>query len=368
MGSIHPYTTPSGKRYVARYRKPDNSQGGKRGFRTKKEAELWLAGVELSKSQNEYVDPSDAHITLNELAAVWLQNQSAVLKPSAMHPLESAWRIHVQPVWGRREVGSVRHAAVRAWVTEMSGKRGAVTVIRAYGVLASLLDDAVRDRRIRTNPARGIALPRKKRKPRVYLTHSQVRALADQSAHPDVVYFLAYTGLRWGEATGLRLRDVDAVRRRVHVHENAVLVNGTLHVGTPKSHVSRSVPYPDFLAPVIESQMRGKARDQILFGDGVHHMLLPNSRDGWFAGAVRRAQTLDPDFPRLTPHDLRHTAASLAISAGANVKAVQRMLGHASASMTLDTYADLFDADLDLVANALSQARRTSENAQDPPN
>ena len=61
----------------------------------------------------------------------------------------------------------------------------------------------------------------------------------------------------------------------------------------------------------------------------------------------------DETFPRLTPHDLRHTAASLAVSAGANVKSVQRMLGHASAAMTLDVYADLFDDDLDDVANAL---------------
>ena len=58
----------------------------------------------------------------------------------------------------------------------------------------------------------------------------------------------------------------------------------------------------------------------------------------------------------MTPHDLRHTAASLAISAGANVKAVQKMLGHASAAMTLDVYADLFDDDLDAVGDALSQA------------
>ena len=59
-------------------------------------------------------------------------------------------------------------------------------------------------------------------------------------------------------------------------------------------------------------------------------------------------------------HDLRHTAASLAISAGANVKAVQRMLGHASAAMTLDTYADLFDDDLDAVATALDHAKTIS--------
>ncbi len=76
--------------------------------------------------------------------------------------------------------------------------------------------------------------------------------------------------------------------------------------------------------------------------------------------AVRRATRIDPTFPRITPHDLRHTAASLAISAGANVKAVQRMLGHASAAMTLDTYADLFDDDLDQVAQALTTARHAA--------
>ena len=60
--------------------------------------------------------------------------------------------------------------------------------------------------------------------------------------------------------------------------------------------------------------------------------------------------------PQLTPHDLRHTAASLAVQAGANVKAVQRMLGHASAAMTLDVYAGLFGDDLDAVADRLDEA------------
>ncbi|MBG6060173.1 integrase [Cryobacterium sp. MP_M3] len=81
---------------------------------------------------------------------------------------------------------------------------------------------------------------------------------------------------------------------------------------------------------------------------------------GWFVYALRRAKLADPTFPTLTLHDLRHTAASLAVSAGANVKAVQRMLGHASAAMTLDVYADLFDDDLDAVAVALDQARTIS--------
>lgn len=60
--------------------------------------------------------------------------------------------------------------------------------------------------------------------------------------------------------------------------------------------------------------------------------------------------------PGLTPHDLRHIAASLAVRAGANVKAVQRMLGHASAAMTLDVYAGLFGDDLDAVAERLDDA------------
>ena len=62
----------------------------------------------------------------------------------------------------------------------------------------------------------------------------------------------------------------------------------------------------------------------------------------------------------MTLHDLRHTAASLAISAGTNVKAIQRMLGHASAAMTLDTYTDFFDDDLNSVADALDGARTLS--------
>jgi integrase len=75
---------------------------------------------------------------------------------------------------------------------------------------------------------------------------------------------------------------------------------------------------------------------------------LPKSDGGWFTSAVKRAKVQD-----ITPHDLRHTCASLAVSAGVNVLALQRMLGHTSAKVTLDTYADLFDDDLDAVAVTL---------------
>ncbi len=180
-----------------------------------------------------------------------------------------------------------------------------------------------------------------------------------------MILVLAYTGLRWGEATALRLRDVDTVRRRLSVHQNAVNVNGTIHVGTPKTHQARTVPYPAFLGPLFVELMantagRPRRRSDLLFGNGLDYMRSPDSRRGWFVSAVRKSQASDNTFPQITMHDLRHTAASLAISAGANVKAIQRMLGHASAAMTLDTYADLFDDDLDLVADALDDARALS--------
>jgi integrase len=79
-----------------------------------------------------------------------------------------------------------------------------------------------------------------------------------------------------------------------------------------------------------------------------------------FEPAVSGCRKVDDSFPSITPHDLRHTAASLAVSAGANVKAVQRMLGHAKASMTLDVYADLFDEDLDGVADRLDAAIKSA--------
>jgi len=108
---------------------------------------------------------------------------------------------------------------------------------------------------------------------------------------------------------------------------------------------------------MLATGCEGKRRDQLVFGDGDRHLLAPYGRRGWFAAAVQESQAVDATFPRVTIHDLRHTAASLAISAGSNVKVVQRMLGHASAAMTLDTYADLFEDDLDAVSEALDQVR-----------
>lgn len=354
MATIEPYSTAKGeRRYRVRYRTPDRRQTDKRGFRTKRDAEAFAATIEVAKLRGEYIDPSAARATIGALGPGWLARR-AHLKPSAHRVLDQAWRVHVSPRWADVAVSDIRRTDVQAWVTELSRVRAATTVLRAYGVLASVLDDAVSDRRILANPARGIILPRKVRRERRYLTHDEVAALANAAGeHRPLIFLLAYCGLRWGEAVGLRVRDLDLLRRRLTVNQNVVEVGSRLVLGTPKTHERRSVPIPAFVVDELARQCEGKSRDEQVFpGARGQYLRRCKTSKGWFGTALREAGI----EPGLRPHDLRHTAASLAVSAGANVKAVQRMLGHASASMTLDVYADLFDDDLDAVGRALDVA------------
>jgi integrase len=354
VATVSTYATADGRRYRVRYRTPDRRQTDKRGFKTKREAELFAASVEVKKATGEFLDPSLARVTVGDRAIAWLRGREATVKASAYRPLEITWRLHVEPRWGSVALGAVQHSDVQDWIAELATKRSATVTLRAYGILAGILDVAVKDRRVPRNAARGVELPRKVKKRHSYLTHDQVETLAREAgANGTLVRTLAYTGLRWGEAAGLRAESLDMLRRRIQVDENAVNVGGRIVVGTPKTHKRRSVPFPAFLAEELAKLCEGKPRDALVFGNGHNHILRPDQRRGWFVGARGRA-----GLPAtLTIHDLRHTAASLAISSGANVKAVQRMLGHASAAMTLDTYADLFDDDLDAVSDALDQAR-----------
>lgn len=358
MGSIHSYENKSGKWYRVLYKKPNNTQGQKRGFKLKRDAQAFLDGVEVSKRSGQFIAPSDGRITVETLGVEWLAAHKHTVKPSTFHSIDSAWRNHVHPKWGDRFVSSLLRSEIKAWVASLSEHRSPTTVSRCLGVLSGILHDAAEDKRISSNPAEGVKIARRTSRPRGYLTHRQAEALALESKYPDFVRFLAYTGLRWGEATGLRVGHVDQSARRVLILENAVNVNGKMVIGTPKTHESRSIVYPAFLAPAIESACAGRASHALLWGDGVNYLRPGNAESGWFAAARKRAQVNDATFPTVTPHDLRHTAASLAISAGANIKVLQRMLGHASAAMTLDRYADLFEDDLDTVAGALHLARQ----------
>jgi integrase len=161
-----------------------------------------------------------------------------------------------------------------------------------------------------------------------------------------LVKLLSYAGLRWGEAVALKPENVDALRRRLHVRESATLVNGELVWGTPKSHRARTVVIPRFLADELAPLLAG---DGLVFTSPTGAPL----RSPNFLRRVWQPAAAECDLAYLVPHDLRHTAASLAISAGASVKAVQRMLGHGSAQITLDRYSHLFDDDLETLADSM---------------
>lgn len=358
MATVEPYETASGKRWRVRYRTPERRSTQKRGFTSKRSAQDFAATVEVEMMRGEYVPPKLGRITVAEFGPNWLQRKESDLKPSAFKSVETAWRIHVLPRWGSVQLADVTLDSVERWIADLGrAGKGATVVIRAYGVLAGVLDSAVKAKRLAKNPARGVEnLPRKQRKSHVYLSHDEVELLSDAAGqHRVLVLVLSYTGLRWGEAIGLRVRHLDLLRKRINVVDNAVQVEQQIHVGTPKSHKSRAVPVPAFLVEELARVCEGRGRDDLVFaGRGGDYLRRSVSSTGWFTRAVAKS-----GVPRLTPHDLRHTAASLAISAGVNVKALQRMLGHASAAMTLDVYADLFDDDLDAVGVALDHAVST---------
>ena len=350
MATIEPYETKAGRRYRVRYRRPNGRSTDKSGFRTKRDATLWMSSLEVAKAEGSYISPSAGKATVGELGQAWLARQ-ADWKPSYRYTMESTWHTHVLPRWGDYQVAKITRADVQEWIAGLNRSRSVAS--RCVTILSSILDDAVTDRLIHSNRAKDLALPRPDKRPRVYLDHQQVEDFATAAGDNGIIIrTLAYTGLRWGELAGLHGPDVDPIGRRISINRNAVQVGSKIIVGTPKTHELRTVPMPEFLA----EDMRGRLGDDIVFP----------SRSGGYQRAPRasekkrswwRTAMLDAGIPEVTPHSLRHTAASLAIQSGAHVKAVQRMLGHASAAMTLDTYTDLFDSDLDAVAVALGDRR-----------
>jgi integrase len=135
----------------------------------------------------------------------------------------------------------------------------------------------------------------------------------------------------------LRVCDIDFDRRRVDVRRAFSDVGGRVILGTPKSHQSRTVPLPRFLAAELAAAVAGKHADQLVFTmPGGSVMRLSNWRRSVFLAARRRAGLSD----RFRVHDMRHTAASLMIQAGYPPKMLQEIMGHASITTTLDLYGN----------------------------
>ncbi len=305
-------------------------------------------------AQGDWTDPALGRITFGEYTNAWLDTRTD-LKPKTRHQYNSLLALHVLPTWRTVPLGKITFEELSQWIARLTAAGlGPSGIRQAVFVTSAVLDHAVRSERIRANPARGLKLPRPQRRDHVFLTHEQVHDLASASGSYRVfVLLLAYTGLRWGEATALRVCDIDLVRRRVDVRRAHADVGGHIVLGTPKSHQARTVPVPRFLVTELSELMTGKKPDDLVFiTTGGHLLRLPNWRREVFFSARSRAAI----SARFRVHDLRHTAASLMIQAGYPPKMLQEIMGHASITTTLDLYGHLYPGDMDRYADRLDSA------------
>jgi integrase len=356
MASVERRDRDGVRSWVARWRGPDGRQR-KRTFPRKLDALRHLTGVESRLLDGSYVDPARGRITVGEWATKWYAGR-VNLKPKTLASYDSLLSRRIRPTWETTPLCRVEHSAVVTWVAEMRADGLSASRTRqAYHLLTAMLNDAVKDSRLSRNPAAGVDLPRLPKAERRYLTHQQVEQLANECGeYRTLVLTLAYCGLRWGEAAALKVRRVDLMRGRLDIAEAMTEVNGKAVFGMPKTHQVRSVPVPRFLRDELMVQLAGKGPDDFVFPSPAGAVLRVNN---WRRGCFNRAAE-QVGLAGLVPHELRHTAASLAVSSGASIKGVQAMLGHASATLTLDRYGHLFPDELDAVAERLDVARSRS--------
>lgn len=353
--NIYPYKTKKGIRYKTPYTDDNGKTRWKGGFKRVQDAKDWRAQTITSVTDGSFTDPQLGKRRVGDLANVWLEGKRGVLKPKTYATYESSWRTHCAPKWAHRQIGTLRTSEIQAWVSGIvaAGSSGK-TANKALAALNGVCELAVLDKIIAVNPCKGVRRVRESAKERAYLTVEQLTALAEASGDNKALVLVAgWCGLRFGELRALRVRDVDVAASKIHVARSAERVSGRIVVDAPKSKAGvRDVPVPSFVMCELMGHLVGKMPDDLVFTGnsrggmiGEPHRSTENwTARNWFARAIQEACV-----PSITFHDLRHTAASLAVKSGANIKALQAYLGHEKASMTLDTYADLYPEDLERI-------------------
>ncbi|CAM4474203.1 tyrosine-type recombinase/integrase [Nocardia ninae] len=355
-----------GKRWRARYVDPNGVERSQ-SFDTKIEAQRWIdSDVTTKVVTGTWVDPDRSGVLFSVVAEKWFATKK-FRKPKTVAGYRSLLDTVVLKRWGSVPLRDIDFEDVQEWVVLLSESGStrfkgqglsASRVIQSYQVLGQVLRFAVKTKRLVSNPAVDVELPSTLAGERPYLTHLEVMRLGLAAGRlRPLVFTLAYTGIRIGEASALRVMDVDTTSRRIRVSRSATPVTGQGTVVTDtKNHTARTVPIPETLAKDLEKLMEGRELSAYLF---------PSEKDGGileyneFRRVFNEAAKM-AGLKGLIPHGLRHTAASLAISAGANIKVVQRMLGHKTAMLTLDLYGHLFPDDLDVVAAGMEAGARAA--------
>lgn len=329
---------------------------GKRKYlygKTRKEVAEKLKGA--LRDQQQGLLTTGPRRTVAAYLAQWLETAKPSVRPRTYESYDLNVR-RVLPYLGKLPLASLTPADVqRCYTALLDGGLSRRSVEQCHAVLHRALKQALRWGLIPRNVTEAVSVPRPKRKEMQTLTREQVQALFQATAgdrlHALWVLFCT-TGLRLGEATGLRWDDVDLATGRLTVTRALQRQKGVgLVFVEPKSARSRRTIH---LAPLARQTLQEHRKRQIqerlqagpLWQD--HRLVFCTPTGGpldpaWVNEALHRALAT-AGLPRIRVHDLRHTAASLLLAAGTNPKLVQELLGHSTIVLTLDTYSHVTPA------------------------
>lgn len=341
---------PAGPRYDVRLR-DRNGRTYTTTFRTKREAEAFEDQERTDQRRGAWVDPRHQATTFGELAARWL-NANPAKRGSAWARDESVVRVHLKPTIGETPIGLISKPDVQALVNKWSTSMKPRTVRRTYGVLRAVLAYAVDSDYLGRSPCRGIKLPEVGTATRPIVDADQLAALGTAlGAEYGLMAILgAVLGLRWGEVAGLRVLDVDVLRRTVTVAEQVTRGRkGTTVTGPPKSEAGRrTLALDEDLADLLAAHMASRgltAADAgarlfpapdggpLDYGNWRHRVWLPACLAADLGRVEKRRYT------GLQFHDLRRANATAMALDGVDEKTAQTRLGHTDIRLTLGLYA-----------------------------
>ncbi len=329
-------------------------QSVKQGFRTKRQAENALAGVQNTVIDGTVVATSG--MRLDEYLDQWLAGQEARLRPSSHHSYVMAGK-RLKRHLGRCKLQALTPLQIEKFYADLlnrGGRNGAglasKTVRNTHVVLRKALADAERLGIVQRNAAAAARGPSVTRPEMTTWSSDQLKeflAVAQQSRMRNALTILASTGMRRGEALGLRWGDVDFDSSQIAIVQTVSTVDGKIVVGQPKTAGSRRTVYVhDTTIKAMRQQRQLQAEEQLAAGPAweTDNELVFRSVTGgpvnpdWFS---RHFNDLveKTDVPRIRLHDLRHTNATLSLKAGVHPKVVSERLGHSSIAITLDLYS-----------------------------
>lgn len=321
-------------RWRARYTGPDGRRRSQ-SFGTKTDARRWLATAHADIVRKAWRAPEGGQRTLGAYAGDYLSRSD--LRASTKELYESVWRMHLQDTWATVPVGDVTTQRVRQWHEAAAKSMKPTALVQAYRLLRALLNVAVADEVIATNPCRlRAAGVQKAARPSRSLTVGEVQALAEQvpPRYGALILTLAFGGLRFGEATALRRRDVSPDGTMLTVTGSVRRVGGQWLVGEPKTSAGRrTVTLPASVAGRLLVHLDAYVADDdeaLVFSTSTGNFLAVSNFNGTFRRAVE-ACALSP----VRVHELRHTGATLAAASGASTAELMHRLGHASPAAAL---------------------------------